>query len=112
MGEVGRGWDMGSEFDKILENDMTPAARLGVLAVPAALDDGAGDSLRPRAGNAIDDAPFVLGLGTGACLTMGEAILCGIADGLMEPAAGAGCVRDAGLRGGKLDVLGDVYVPL
>jgi hypothetical protein len=76
------------------------------------LDEGAGDSVRARAGSTTDDAPFVLGLGTGACRMLGEAILCGLADGLMEPAAGAGCERETGLRGGKLDAAGDAYVPL
>jgi hypothetical protein len=77
----------------------------GELTLAAA---GAGDSVRVRDGRATDDAPFVLGLGTGACRTLGEAILGGLPDGLMEPTVGAGWECVTGLRGGgKVEVAGD-----
>ena len=109
MGDFGIGFAAGSALDRILEKDMTPAARLGVckhekvskpcgfsdveqnltLVVAAAdvffEDAGAGDSVRASAGN----APFALEPVAGACLKVGDAILSGLPDGLIDPAVGA-----------------------
>lgn len=71
------------------------------------LVEGAGDSWRIEADNVADDAPLLATLGTGACLKLGDAILCDLVEGLMEPAAGAGWGWAMGLRGGKVDVEGD-----
>jgi hypothetical protein len=107
MGDMGLGLETGSALERILENDMTPAARLGVPEAAGALDEGTGDSVRASAGNAPEDAPLVPGLVIGACLMLGDAIVCGLADGLIDPAVGAGWEWDTGLRGGKLDVPGE-----
>lgn len=125
MGDTSLGLATGSE--RMFEKDMTPAARLGVcygrtrsakvnpawrglgltLGAPGVLEDGAGDSVRARAGNATDDAPFVAGLEVGACRMLGDAILGGLADGLIDPAAAVGWDWETGLRGGNVDVAGD-----
>jgi hypothetical protein len=126
-GEVGLGFETGSELERILENDITPAARLGVCvgenvsrdikvvalapdltpAAVATLDEGAGDSFRPKAGSVTDD-PFVAAPGPGVCLILGDANLGGRADGLIGPAAAAECERETGLCGGNAEVAGDV----
>lgn len=87
IGDLGLVFETGSE--RMLEKDMTPAARLGVLVAAGALDDGAGDSVRPKAGSAIEVAPFVPELCTEECRRVGEAILGGLLEGLMEPAVEA-----------------------
>lgn len=70
-----------------------------------ALSRGAGDSVRARAGSTVDAAPLAVGIG--ACLALGDVMICDLADGLMEPPAGAGRGWMIGLRGGNDDVAGD-----
>lgn len=55
-----------------------------VAAADVALEGGAsaGDSF-------LESAPFAVEAGAGACLTVGDAILCRRADGLMDPAVSA-----------------------
>jgi hypothetical protein len=75
-GDFGRDEDMGSVLERMFDTDMT--LRLGVLVEgPAALmDDGGGDSVRPRGGRAEEEA------------TTGESILRTLLlTGLMDPAA-------------------------
>ena len=110
-GEVGPGFATGAELERMLEKDMTPAARLGIwarhklagwprmrsgveertlAATGRALEWGTGDSVLARADMPVEDAPFAIGLGMGGCLIVGEAILGGRDKGLADSAAGAG----------------------
>jgi hypothetical protein len=105
IGDIGRGLETGSELERMLEKDMTPAARLGVYAncqrigqssggpwklTPAAgaLDEGAGDSVLASAGRAVDADPLVVALGIVICLRLGDAITGGLVDGLVGPRTG------------------------
>ena len=82
--------------------------KLTLAAAGVLLDDGAGDSVRARAGNATDGVPFVAGLEMGACRMPGDAILGCLVDGLIDPAAtDVGWDWETGLRGGKVEVAGD-----
>jgi hypothetical protein len=87
IGDIGRGLETGSELERMLEKDMTPAARLGVPAA-GALDEGAGDSVLASAGRAVDADPLVVALGIVICLRLGDAITGGLVDGLVGPRTG------------------------
>lgn len=64
------------------------------------MEDGAGDSVLVIADIPTKGVPFVTGLGMGACLMVGDAILCGRVNGLADPAEWAGWECELGLRGG------------
>jgi hypothetical protein len=71
------------------------------------LEDGTGDSVLASAGIPTEGVPFVTGLGMGACLIVGDAILGGRVNGLVDPAERAGWECELGLReGAKREVAG------
>jgi len=117
IGDVGLGLEIGSELERMLENDITPATRLGVYDSMLASDrqrrqerrkdgkkkgtrltfeagvaraDGAGVSVRARGGSTVDAGPFEWALDMARCLKLGDVTVRLPADGLIDPVEGAG----------------------
>ena len=71
------------------------------------MEASTGDSALASADTPTEGVPLVTGLGMGACLIVGDAILGGRANGLADPAEMAGWECELGLRvGAKREVAG------
>jgi len=90
IGDVGLGLEIGSELERMFENDITPEARLGVFEAGVARADGAGVSVRARGGSTVDADWLEWVLGMARCLKLGDVTVRLPADGLIDPAGGAG----------------------